>query len=92
MSASEDFSVRLWLINGTENGAKYIQLVHYLDVNQWNSEQLCIDFDLPVNMLPRRILSLDVNQNLRLWPLGSKAELVDHLKSTLEVAAQIDEN
>ena len=35
MSASEDFSVRLWLINTSENspGAKYIQLVHYLDVN-----------------------------------------------------------
>ena len=50
-------------------------------MNQWNSEQLSIHFDdvSASNQLPKRILSLDVNQNLRLWPLGTKTAIVEHL-------------
>ena len=50
LSASEDFSVRIWYTNliQIENEvkvAKGIQLVMFLDINQANAEVLCIDWN-----------------------------------------------
>lgn len=91
MSASEDFSVRIWLVNkavkqdsDSPPGPRYLQLLQYLDVNQWNSEVLATDFDYVLSGgIPRRILSLDVNQNLRLWPLGQRREAHQHVLTVL---------
>lgn len=46
LSASNDFSVRLWhtgLMNGDQPMG--IQLVIFMDINQQNSEILCIDWN-----------------------------------------------
>lgn len=85
LSSSEDFSVRVWCVCSTAN-ADSIQILQYLDINQWNSEVICIDWtdESETNNIPSKILSLDVNQNLRVWDLGASPDVAESVAKQLE--------
>ena len=73
MSASKDFSVRIWhtlLLEPTQGKVPPpfgIQILMYLDINKPNQEVLCCDWQTQNSN--RHILSVDTVQSLRVWPV-----------------------
>lgn len=69
LTGSDDFSVRLW------DAFSGLQLMLFLDIQNQNSEVVSLDWTDDGT----KFLSLDVNQNLKIWTLQTD-KVREHLK------------